>query len=101
MNLLEWRVGHFSLIAEFQILGSEISGMIANIYGPSAFPQKQAFIHHLRWPYALAQEGRWIIGGYFNLITSLQENKVGRRNPKCMFDIRKKGNQSIRYKISR
>ena len=38
VDLLEWRAGHFSLIAEFQILGSEIKGMIANIYGPSAFP---------------------------------------------------------------
>ena len=38
VNLLEWRAGHFSLIEEFQILGSEISGMIANIYGPSSFP---------------------------------------------------------------
>ena len=49
VDLLEWRAGHFFLIAEFQILGSEIRGTIVNIYGPSAFPQKQAFIHHLRW----------------------------------------------------
>ena len=38
VNLLEWRASHFSLIAEFQILGSKISKTIANIYGPSAFP---------------------------------------------------------------
>ena len=79
VNLLEWRASHFSLIAEFQILGSEISGTIANIYGPSAFPQKQAFIQHLRWLCASAQEGHWIIGGYFILITSLREKKGGRR----------------------
>ena len=28
---------------------------------------------------SLAEEGIWIVGGYFNLITSLRENKGGRR----------------------
>ena len=43
---LEWRAGHFSVITEFQILGSNIIGTLVNIYGPSAFPRKQDFIHH-------------------------------------------------------
>ena len=79
VDLLEWRAGHFSLLADFQILGTEIKGTIMNIYGPSAFPLKQAFVHHLRWLCAMAKEGNWIIGGDFNLITSLQEKKGGRR----------------------
>ena len=39
VDLLEWRAGHFSLLAEFQILGTKITGTIVNIYGPSSFPQ--------------------------------------------------------------
>ena len=66
-------------MVDFKILGSGITGMIANIYGPSAYPQKHAFIHHLRWLDSLVKEETWIVGGYFNLITSLKENKWGRR----------------------
>ena len=65
-------------MADFKILGAGTTGMISNIYGPSAFPQKQDFIHHLRWVDSIAKEGRWIVGGYFNLITILRENKGGR-----------------------
>ena len=74
-----WRGSCFSLMADFKILGPGITGMIANIYGPSDFPEKQVFIHHLRWLDPLAKEGRWIVGGYFNLITALREKKGGRR----------------------
>ena len=74
-----WRAGRFSLAADFQIWGSEVNGTIVNIYGSSAFPQKQEFVNHLRWLTASASEGNWIIGGDFNLITSLKEKKGGKR----------------------
>ena len=57
VDLLEWRAIHFSLLAEFQILGTEIRGTIMNIYGPSAYPQKKTFVHHLHWLCAMAKEG--------------------------------------------
>ena len=79
VDLLEWRAIHFSLMEEFKILGSGITGTVVNTYGPSSFPRKHAFVHHLRWLDALAKEGRWIVGGDFNLITTLRENKWGRR----------------------
>ena len=50
-----------------------------NIYGPSAFPQKQEFVNHLRWLSASASTGNWIIGGVFNIISSLREKKGGKR----------------------
>ena len=89
MNLIGWRAGRFSLIADFHILGSEVRGMIVNIYGPSAFSQKQEFVKHLRWLSASASTRNWIIGGYFNLITSLREKKGGKRMmDKCWEDFR-------------
>ena len=49
VELSKWRASHFSLMAGFKILGSYIIGTVVNTYGPSAFSQKQAFIHHLMW----------------------------------------------------
>ena len=57
VDLMGWRAGHFSLVADFQILGTEIRGTIVNIYEPSAFPQKQEFVHHLRWLCTKEMEG--------------------------------------------
>ena len=79
VDLMGWRAGHFSLEDDFQILGTEIKGMIVNIYGLSGFPQKQAFFHHLRWLCEKETKGNWIIGEDFNLITSLQEKKWGKQ----------------------
>ena len=78
INISEWRDSHFSLEAAFKFLDSGSSRTLVNIYGPSAFPQKKAFINHLRWLRNHAQEGTWIVGGYFNLIISLREKKGGR-----------------------
>ena len=79
VDLSDWQSSSFSLMEDFKILDASMTGTIANIYGPSAFPQKQDFIHHLQWVDSLAKEGRWIVGGDFNLITTLRENKGGRR----------------------
>ena len=65
-------------MVDFKILGSGITRTITHIYGPSAYPQKKAFIHHLRWLDSLVKEWKWIVGGYFNLITALREKKGGR-----------------------
>ena len=75
IDLSEWRDSHFSLEATFKFLDSGASGTLVNIYGPSASPQKQEFIHHLRWLRNHAQEGTWIVGGYFNLITFVREKR--------------------------
>ena len=79
VDLSDWKASRFSLMADLKILDACTTGTIANIYGPNAFAQKQDFIHHLRWVDSLAKEGRWIVGGYFNLITVLREKKGGRR----------------------
>ena len=47
IELYEWWANHFSLMSEFKILGSVIAGTLVNVYGPSTFPQKQAFLRLL------------------------------------------------------
>ena len=49
-----------------------------NIYGPSAFPKKQAFLDFLGWVKDQFETRNWVIGGDFNLISNLGEKKGGR-----------------------
>ena len=51
-----------------------------NIYGPSAFPKKRAFLDFLGWVKDQFETGNWVIGGDFNLISNLGEKKGGRRS---------------------
>ena len=50
-----------------------------NIYGPSSFPEKQAFIYFLDWTNRQAEGDWWVMGGDFNLIANLGEKKGGKR----------------------
>ena len=67
-----------SLLVEFHVVGTSIRGVMTNVYGPHTTTQKVGFIKTL-WKINQGVEGRhWILGGYFNMITSL-EGKKGRR----------------------
>ena len=46
-ELSGWRANKFSLMADFCLLDSGVKGSLGNIYGPSCFPEKQAFIYFL------------------------------------------------------
>ena len=48
VNLIGWQAGRFPLLADFHNWGSEVRGMIVNIYGRSAFLQKKEFVKHLK-----------------------------------------------------
>ena len=75
IDLLEWRANNFSLMANFKFLETGAKGTLVNVYGPSTFPQKSAFLCLLNWMKGITHEGKWIIGGYYNLIFFLRENK--------------------------
>ena len=49
------------------------------MYGPNNFPQKLTFIKFLSWIKVQIGDSTWIMGGEFNMITSMGENKGGRR----------------------
>ena len=80
VDLMEWRANQFSLMANFNFLETGAKGSLVNVYGPSTFPQKQAFLDFMHWIQGLAVEGNRFMGGdfIFNLITSLREKKGGR-----------------------
>ena len=79
VDLTNWSANHFSLMANFQHLDSWVKGTIVNVYGPTSFPEKQAFIDFLDWTKHQAEGGRGVMGGDFNLISNLDEKKGGRR----------------------
>ena len=59
---------------------SGAKGTLVNIYGPSSFPEKQAFIDFLDGSNHQAEGARWVMGGDFNLIANLGEKNGGRRS---------------------
>ena len=63
----------------FCLLDFGVRGTVGNIYGPSSFPEKQAFMDLLVWLKEQVEQGSWLIGGDFNLITTLGEKKGERR----------------------
>ena len=79
VELSGWRANRFALMADFHHLDSRVKGMIVNVYGPSSFPEKQAFIDFLSWIKVQTEVINWLIGGDFNLIPNLGEKKGGKR----------------------
>ena len=79
VELLGWWANKLSLMAKFCHLDSGVEGSLGNVYGPSCFPEKQAFIDFHSWVKGQAKDGNWVIGGDFNLIANLGEKKGGRR----------------------
>ena len=49
VELSNWSINKFSLLEDFHHLVSGAKGTLVNIYGPSSFLEKQAFIDFLEW----------------------------------------------------
>ena len=80
VSLYEFYATHFSLLADFQILGTCTRGFMTNVYGSPREEQKRKILEslgRLKW----SSEGKpWILGGEFNLVRNLDENKGGIRH---------------------
>ena len=60
-------------------MDSGVKGSLGNVYGPSSFLEKQTFMAFLSWLMDQTEVGNWVLGGHFNLISNLGENKGCRR----------------------
>jgi exonuclease III len=69
----------WSITADYRIIGSNKPGHLTNVYGPATPRDKQAFLKSLSYLSSLTQHNRWIVGGDFNIIRSLEEKKGGSR----------------------
>ena len=67
------------LTTNFRVVGFPITGMLMNVYGPQSVKDKWDFLGSLRHMRERFPNAHWVVGGDFNLITSLEEKKCGRR----------------------
>ena len=68
-----------SISATYQIIGSNKTRYITNVYGPTTPRDKNAFIRNLEGLATLTSGSKWILGGDFNLICNLDEKRGGTR----------------------
>lgn len=80
VTLSDGRANKFSITYNFSLPGIEVKGTLVKIYRPSVFPQKHSFFIFLEWRTGQAFTSSWVIGGDFNLIALLSENKGGKRD---------------------
>jgi exonuclease III len=66
-----------TLTAHYRAIGSDKDGMITNAYGPHNNQDKDLFLQSLAYLGSLAEHKRWIIGGDFNMILTLEEKRGG------------------------
>ena len=68
----------YSISAKFKVVGFPISGMVMNVYGPHHTGEKREFLYSLRRLKEEIANAHWVVGGNFNLMTSLEGKKGGR-----------------------
>ena len=79
VNLRNFQATKGLIYTNFHICNTQVKGTLTNVYGPSIYPQKVTFIEALSWEEIWVGGKNWILGGYFNFITSLGEKKGGQR----------------------
>lgn len=75
----EWVSMPRILSGKFRNIGSKEWVLLSGIYGPHIPRKIRAFIRNLVNVKGIHQDKLWIIGGYFNMITSLNEKRRGVR----------------------
>ena len=68
-----------SITADYRLIGSNKPGHLTNVYGPANIGEKVTFLWSLEFLATLNQHNKWIIGGDFNIIRSLEEKRGGSR----------------------
>ena len=71
-----WRI----ITSKFHYIVTEITGFVTIVYGPQTIQQKLEFIEYLRYISILKENNHSIIGGDFNMITSMEEKKGGMKH---------------------
>lgn len=80
LNMKSLSQNSYVLSTSFHLLGTNLHGFLSNVYGPQASIRKQEMLMHIHSLNDIVDTHKWVIGGNFNIITSLREKKGGRRN---------------------
>ena len=81
-NPTEVDLDHFlasrhSITALFHPIGTNLHDQITNVYGPQLPDQNYSFLNFLQWIFLEQAHPMDVLGGDFNLITSLQDKCGG------------------------
>jgi hypothetical protein len=69
----------YNISTEFQLIGDNTSRFITNVYGSQQLDEKLIFMQQLKHIVEQVHPHLWIMGGEFNLITSLAKKRGGIR----------------------
>lgn len=67
-------------MTKFHYIGTAITRFITSIYGPHTPQEKLQCLEEIHYTLTLVGGDYWIIGGDFNMFTSLREKKGGLRH---------------------
>jgi len=67
------------LSGTFKVIGSSECTVLTRVYGPHTPTERKGFLQNLKAMRRLIPEKPWIIGGDFNMITTLEEKRGGLR----------------------
>lgn len=67
------------LSGTFKVIGSSEWVVLSGVYGPHSLIEQKGFLQNLKAMRRLIPEKPWIIGGDFNMITTLEEKSGGLR----------------------
>jgi exonuclease III len=66
-----------TLSTHYRAIGSNKEGVLTNSYGPQNNQEKDIFLNNLSYLGELIGQKRWILGGDFNIILTLEEKRGG------------------------
>jgi hypothetical protein len=66
-----------TVTAKYRVIGSRKVGVITNAYDPHLNQEKDHFLDSISYINKLRGQERWILGGYFNIILTLEEKSGG------------------------
>ena len=78
VDLDHFLASHHCITALFHPIDTNFHGRITNVYGPHLPNQKSSFLNFLQWLFLVQARPMDVLGGDFNLITSLQDKRGGR-----------------------
>ena len=75
VSLFDFQGTRNSISTIFKVIGFPITGLLTNVYGPQGPNDKRFFFKSLSNLKTCMVFEHWVVGGDFNLITSLEEKK--------------------------
>lgn len=78
LSLQDFHASHFFIQTTFRLIGTNIHGLLTNVYFPQDLQKKLDLLNSLTALSSARSHPLWISGGDYNIITALEEKSGGR-----------------------